>query len=174
MNPFLDEKAEYVWSPRDRKGRRIIQGIASTSTLNSHKYSLRAEGCDIRLPIPVLWRHDSKVQVGEVTCVAKSVHGIGVVCEIFHTPEANIVWNEIVSGRARCFSGAADQKNFSHPVKFPDGKSIYCRWQLAEVSVCPQGANPDCTFSILRNADKEPREPVKLITLPKGCVRIAR
>ena len=62
----------------DRKpGKRMVHGIASTPTVNSHKYFLRSSGCEMIFPIPLLVSHEGTQHIGrmkgfgEVTIVRK-------------------------------------------------------------------------------------------------------
>jgi hypothetical protein len=140
-----------IKTARDMLGDRIIEGIASTSTFNSHGYALKAAGCFIRLPVPVLWRHQANFHIGEVTAAWKSDRGIEVRCEIFRTRAANEAWHEIKSGNALCFSGAASDLHRSSAMRMQSEKSLFLEWRLKEVSVCFQGANPDCRFWVVRD-----------------------
>lgn len=139
---------------------RIIAGIASTPTVNSHGCSLSSRGCMVRLPTPLLFSHGfvgdtrnkasanvSDLQIGEIFYVRKSPESVFVKAHVWNTDAGNFAWQLIQSGEARCFSGAADQKSLRLR-GVVDGHEFYDEWTLSEVSVCRKGANPDCTFEI--------------------------
>jgi hypothetical protein len=140
---------------------RIIEGIASTPTVNMHGYSLSSKGCMVRLPCPVLFGHGhvgktrekasgdtAAMKIGEVFYVRKSAESILVRAQIDSSEAGNYAWQLIQSGEARCFSGAADNKTLRIR-GVVDGHTFYDAWELLEVSVCRKGANPDCTFQVI-------------------------
>lgn len=132
----------------------MIQGIASTPTINSHKYSLSSGGCRARFPIPVLSGHAKGPPIGEVVLVRIAERSVFVEAIIFEgNPAADHAWKLIESGETRCFSGAADQSSWRLAGEV-DGVKFYDSWWLKEVSVCRTGANPDCHFATLLRAPR--------------------
>ena len=140
-------------------GRRMIHGVASTPTINSHKYSLASAGCQAKLPVPLKSEHAAG-QIGEVVLLRKSAREIYVRAVLFDTPAADYAWSLIKAGETRCFSGASkggvvsDGKLSYLPAlvgdAVVDGVTFYKSWWLDEVSVCRIGANPDCHFDIFK------------------------
>jgi len=140
--------------------RRIIEGIASTPTPNSHGHSLSSKGCLIRLPVPLLAGHGfmrdtrklagpiHKCRIGWVTWLRKSREQILVrACVDEGYEAADDAWKLIEAGALRAFSGAA-VCNDLHLRGVVDGVRYFDQWTLEEVSVCRTGANPDCLFWI--------------------------
>jgi hypothetical protein len=141
---------------------RRIEGFASTSTVNSHGYSLNPRGCHISLPVPLWFSHaraangqtrrvssarGESVAIGTVYYARTSTEGIWVKAIVDDSIAGDHAWRLIESGEVRCFSGAAAPSSLR--VKgIVDGVTYYDAWTLSEVSVCPKGANPDCWFYV--------------------------
>jgi hypothetical protein len=130
-----------------RKGARMIHGIASSSTINSHGYALIAHGMDAALPVPILSEHKGRVPLGEVFYIRRTHKRIYVRAQLFDNEAADHAWHLILHGEVRCFSGAAKQRTWKLQ-GIVDGKSFYDRWELDEVTICRSGANPDSVFEI--------------------------
>lgn len=160
---------ETIWF--EKRGRRMIHGIASTPTVNSHGDSWASSGCEARFPIPLLFGHGliedkrgeggkrveaspdlEQLKIGEIVLVRKSEQGIYVIAVIDEgTHAGDDAWKLIESGKALCFSVGGESRSFRLR-GVVDGHRYYDRWRLKEVSVCRKGANPDCTFSIYHGA----------------------
>lgn len=150
---------EKLWI--DKTGKRMIEGIASTGAMSSHKHSLNPRGCIARLPIPLLFGHGFKkdtrqyafktlesARIGEVVALQKSKEAVTVRAILDDSLAADAAWGLIESGKARCFSVAVLEG--SDKMKgVVDGNLYFDQWELREVSVCFKGANPDCYFSIV-------------------------
>ena len=141
---------ETIWIKGKKSGHpRMIHGVASTPTVNTHNYSLSPAGCEIRFPIPILSKHDNFGSIGEITLVRKCAQQIFVRGIIHNTPAGDHAWRLIESGELRCFSGAAVDASLV-PDGSVEGVRYFKRWRLREITVCKVGANPDCTFEIFR------------------------
>lgn len=132
---------------------RLIHGLASSSAINSHNYSLVARGMTAILPVPILSKHTGDhTPLGEVFFVRRSDNKIYIRGQIFHNDAADYLWALIQTGDLRCFSGAAAPDGLKLQ-GIADGKTFYGEWRLREVSVCRKGANPDARFTIWDGAD---------------------
>lgn len=152
------ERAKPTWTRRQdgtdemsipaRPGARMIHGLASSSSINTHGYSLIANGMDCELPVPLLSSHKGyEAPIGEVFYVRRSHDRIYVRAQINDNESGDFAWEMIQSRELRCFSGAA--KNSTLRIQgIVEGKTFYGAWNLLEVSVCPIGANPDSVFDI--------------------------
>ena len=127
---------------------RMIYGIASTPTINSHGYSLLTKGCVVRLPTPLLSAHAKfGGPIGAVFHVEKSDSRLYVRARLFAGPAADYAWKLITSGETLSFSGAALPGSTTAEAEV-DGVKFYSNWTLGEVSICRKGANPDCWAQI--------------------------
>lgn len=160
VNLWRHKDVETLWI--DRTGSRMIEGIASTPRISSHKHSLSSDGCMIRFPIPLLSHHGfvgdtrhapykpDQIKIGEVVWIQKSPQAIRVRAIVDRNEAADYAWSLIEKGETLCFSVAA-KKGTARVQALVDGAHFYDRWELEEVSVCRRGANPDCKFRIVRN-----------------------
>jgi hypothetical protein len=136
-----------IWSTR-HKTKRMVHGLASTSTINSHKYSLDASRCRIDFPIPLLVSHEKFGSVGEIVLARRSPREVYVVAALHDdNPAADYTWELIQQGELKAFSGAAEAGSLVAVGSVLDVK-FYGEWRLSEVSLCKQGANPDCLVEI--------------------------
>ena len=152
-----------VYELTDAPTTHLIEGIASTPTVNSHGYSLASKGCEFTLPVPVLSQHGhidekrtkaskrlSEMAIGHVFRVVKSDQSIVVRAHIDTTHEAGRhAWSLIEAGETLAFSGAGRDLHLRGVV---DRKKFFDRWTFYETSVCRRGANPDCHFRIFADA----------------------
>jgi hypothetical protein len=136
-----------IWRT-DHKTRRMVHGLASTSTINSHKYSLDASGCRIDFPIPLLVSHEKFGSVGEIVLARRSPREVYIVAGLHDgNPAADYTWDLIQQCELKAFSGAAEPGSLTAVGSVLDVK-FYGEWTLSEVSLCKQGANPDCLVEI--------------------------
>jgi hypothetical protein len=152
---YVDDHGDQVLelfgiTPQDRE--RMIEGVISTGKMSHAKTgtgSLDPRGCDIRLPIPLRFGHES-TKIGCVLAIRKSKHGIiSALASINSSPAGLYAWKLIQRGEARDFSvGASHSKRDAQKI---DGKTLVQRWYISELSVCRAGANEDARqFAITR------------------------
>lgn len=143
---------------------RIIHGLASSSTINSHDYAVVARGMGAVLPVPLLSGHKGHdTPIGEVFYCRKTEKKIYVRAALYHNEAADYAWGLILKGELRAFSGApqADGLKLQGIV---EGKKFYSVWRLGEVSIAKRGANPDSIFEVWNGIDSG----VKFLTLDSG------
>jgi HK97 family phage prohead protease len=66
----------------DPNGDRIFEGIATTPETDRMGDIVVPEGAKFKLPIPLLWQHDSCQPIGWVTDATVTAKGIAVTCKI--------------------------------------------------------------------------------------------
>jgi hypothetical protein len=151
LHPYIVERTHGMdlITKRDWTGARVIHGTASTSTINSHGYSLNSSGCSVKLPIPIYSQHACAGEsIGEIVHLRKSALGIFVIGTIKENNlAADHAWALIEDGTLRAFSGAAAPGS-THLQGIVEGVKYFDRWRLSEVSIVKNGANPDCRFEI--------------------------
>ncbi|MBZ9760320.1 hypothetical protein LB553_05450 [Mesorhizobium sp. CA8] len=138
-----------------RPGARMIHGLASSSSINSHGYALIANGMDCELPVPLLSSHKGyDAPIGEVFYVRRSQDRIYIRAQINDNEAGDFAWELIRSGELRCLSGAA--RNSSLRMQgIVEGKTFYGSWELLEVSICQTGANPDSVLEVYQLGSNE-------------------
>jgi hypothetical protein len=132
----------------NRAGHRIIEGIASSkkADVDGHFFDpLRAR---FELPLPLLWAHDWEQPVGRVIGVKATPDYLFFKARVIDggLPWAQEIWSDLVSGRVQAVS-VLGQGNFH-------------RWNLLEISLCEQGADPDAFVDVVKSL------------LPPGVVRL--
>ena len=151
----LYEKAgdvETFWL--EATAERMIHGVVSTGTVNTHSYSLDSAGCEFELPVPLLFRHAFKAgsrtcvtknhdeaKIGSIVLIRRSKRQIYIQATIDESLAGDAVWRLVVSGEARSMSGSAVSMRLRGVV---DGVKYYDKWSLDEGSITRNGANPDC------------------------------
>jgi hypothetical protein len=132
----------------DHRTRRMVHGIASTPTITSNGHSRSSAGCKIDFPIPLLVSHEAYGSVGEVVMLRRSTREIYIIAALHDDNlAADYAWSLVEQGELTAFSVAST--NGSSTVDGSVlGTKFYGSWQLAEVSLCRQGANPDCRAEI--------------------------
>jgi hypothetical protein len=63
---------ERVWIAGYSKSKFMIHGIASTPTINSNNKAMLTRGAEIGVPVPLLFHHEERGQIGEVLFMEKS------------------------------------------------------------------------------------------------------
>jgi hypothetical protein len=149
-----------------RVGARMIYGCASTPTVDTNELSISSAGCDFQFPIPLLAEHgmicgddDKRVRasshaedlkIGDVVWLAKCESGIFIRAVLDDSRAADAAWELIERGEYKSLSRGGLAR-YAHNKKggVVDGITYWDRWKLGEVSVCQEGANPDCKFAVL-------------------------
>src|SRR5687768_1594271 len=90
---------------------RIIEGIASTSAVDSYGTVLEPRGAKYTLPMPLLWQHDQSSPVGEVLAITVENDHIRVRARILKIDETGPVrdildraWQNVKHGLVRGLS----------------------------------------------------------------------
>ncbi|MCZ4091684.1 hypothetical protein [Sinorhizobium psoraleae] len=145
-----------IWI-KNATGARMIEGVASTPRPSvsgiGNPLALSSRGAMAQLPIPLMFAHAKGEAIGEVVLLRKSAEHIFVKAVIWQTEACDHAWRLIEAGEARAFSVLSGDQVFGATV---DGYTHVKSWRIREVSVCRQGANPDCTFSIVGSKRIDP------------------
>jgi hypothetical protein len=83
-----------------------IEGIATTPTPDRMGDVVKPEGAEFKLPLPLLWQHDSHQPIGHVTSAKVTKSGIKIVATIARgvSEEIDRAWTLIKSGLVRGLS----------------------------------------------------------------------
>jgi hypothetical protein len=124
----------------------MIEGIATTPTISANNNSLRSIGCELAVPIPLMFSHE--IPVGEVVYMRKSETEVYIRAVILDDIVGYDTWQLIKCGELKGLSCAfyASGGQF-HCVEI-NGIDCITRFKLKEVSLCFEPANPDCYFRI--------------------------
>jgi hypothetical protein len=62
--------------------RRIITGVATTPTPDRTDDIVEPDGAEFKLPLPLVWQHDSRQPIGHVTRAKVTSDGIEIQARI--------------------------------------------------------------------------------------------
>lgn len=141
---------------------RVIEGIATTPTADRYGDIVEPEGAKFKLPIPLLWMHNSSEPVGHVFEAKVTAKGIAIKARFVKVAEPvslkdeldrywSMVKNKLVRGLSIGFS----------PLEWSDIKDTwsvrFTSWEWLELSCCTIAANADASITSIKSADQAAR-----------------
>lgn len=158
---------------------RVIEGIASTISVDRMDDIVEPRGAAFKLPLPLLWQHDSDMPVGNVTAAKVSDSDIRVTCRFEKVSEPpslkedlDRAWAMVKAGLVRGLSIGFD------PIESTDIEGSrfgrrFVKWEMLELSCVTIPANAQANITTIKSFDREQRgasarntAPVRL--LPPG------
>jgi HK97 family phage major capsid protein/HK97 family phage prohead protease len=140
----------------------IIEGIASTPTTDRMGDQVVSTGAKFKLPMPLLWQHDSHKPVGSVTFAAPTAKGIPFkatlpkitepgtlkdrVDEAIHSIKYKLV--AAVSIGFNAIKGGYEYLEGNAGIKFNE-------WEWLELSLVTIPANAEATLKQIKSIDRE-------------------
>ena len=149
-----------IKSTSETDGKRIFTGIASTPTPDRMDDIVEPKGAVFKLPLPLLWQHDSRKPIGWVNEAKVTDEGIEVVCEVANVtdpddPLTKILaeaWsylkNKLVRGLSIGFNGLEHSQI--------DGTWGYrfLKWEWLELSAVTIPANADASITAIKSLSR--------------------
>lgn len=134
---------------------RQITGWATTPTPDRIGDVVEPEGAQFKLPLPLLWQHDSKQPIGHVTSAKVSKAGIEIVAKIAKdvTAEIDRAWSLIKAGLVQGLSIGFQGVETA----FTETGMRFLKWDWLELSVVTIGANQEATIATIKSTDTEQR-----------------
>ena len=132
---------------------RVITGMASTPTPDRLEDVVEPAGAQFKLPIPLLWQHDSHQPIGQVTAAKVTRAGIEIIAKIANgvTDEIDRQWRLIKSGLVPGLSIGFIP--LEHEI-IPKTKGIrFTKWDFLELSCVTVPANQECTIATIKSLD---------------------
>lgn len=141
---------------------RVIEGIATTPTPDRMSDIVEPVGAVFKLPIPLLWMHNSSEPVGHVFEAKVAATGIAIKARFVKVAEPlslkdeldrywSMVKNKLVRGLSIGFS----------PLEWSDIKDTwgvrFTSWEWLELSCCTIPANSDASITAIKSADQAAR-----------------
>lgn len=157
---------------------RAIEGIATTITPDRMGDIVDPKGASFKLPLPLLWQHDSHEPIGWVTSAKTVGGGIQIAGKLATTPTAGIVkdsldkaWEYLKLGLVRGLSIGFRGLDVED---IPNSWSvIFKKWEWLELSAVTIPANAEASITTIRSlagqqaASGQSRSSVQVI-LPPG------
>lgn len=151
--------------------QRIIEGVATTPTPDRVNDVVVSEGVEFKLPLPLLYQHNSSKPIGNVIEARSSKEGIRIKAKLAPTGVAafideawSLIKNGLVRGLSIGFRSLEDEFD-----KQLNGYR-YLRTEWMELSAVTIPANAEASILSVKSADREAlaasgrsrREPVRL------------
>src|SRR6185436_11721232 len=136
---------------------RTITGMASTPSPVRLEDVVEPSGAQFKLPIPLLWQHDSRQPIGHVTHAKVGKSGIEIVAKIAKgvTAEIDRIYALIKAGLVPGLS--IGFKPIEREV-IKETKGIrFTKWDWLELSAVTIPANAECTIATVKSIDTAQR-----------------
>lgn len=138
---------------------RVISGIATTPTADRMGDIVEPKGAVFKLPLPLLWQHDSRQPVGHVIDAKVGEDGITVRAQLVKTDEPGKVkerldeaWQSLKLGLVRGFS-IGFRALESARIK-DTWSEHFLKWDWLELSLVTIPANSEATITAIKSADR--------------------
>jgi HK97 family phage prohead protease len=137
----------------------VIEGIASTPSLDSQGDVMEPGGAQFDIPLPLLWQHNAREPIGQVTSARVTDKGIFVQAKILRIKEAGKLkdrldeaWQSVKHGLVRGLS-IGFRGIEADPIK--GGGRRYMKWRWVELSAVTMAANVEASILAVKAADQE-------------------
>lgn len=137
-------------------GERVIEGVATTPSTDRYEDIVEPDGAQYRLPIPLLWQHDSRSPIGLVETAKVTKNGITIRAKLAAagvSAEIDKAWGLIKSGLVRGLSIGF------RPIETSDIKGTFgirfLQWEWLELSAVTVPANADASITTIKQFDDE-------------------
>ncbi len=159
--------------------QRLIEGMATTPTPDRVGDIVQPMGAKFKLPLPLLWQHNSREPVGWVEFAKATETGIPVRARLAMLEDPGELkdsidkaWQSVKAGLVRGLSIGFNELKYAF---MENGGIEFQEWEWLELSLVTIPANQDATISAIKSLDREimgrPARnglPVRLL-LPPGA-----
>lgn len=135
--------------------QRIIEGIASSPSVDHDGDILEPGGAEFSLPMPLLWQHRQDEPIGHVLSAHVTAKGITIRAQIAKgvSPRIDEVWALIKGGLVRGLSIGSRLVEFSRNPS--TGGLNVKRWKWLETSAVTIPANQQASITLVKSLDRE-------------------
>jgi HK97 family phage prohead protease len=139
---------------------RTIEGIATTPTPDRVGDVVEPEGASYKLPLPLLWQHNSDKPVGFVEEASVTSKGISFKARIVKIAEPGALKDMVDYAwqclKAKLVRGVSIGFNASEVAFLRDTGGIhFLEWEWLELSLVTIPANSEATIARIKSCDKE-------------------
>lgn len=143
----------------DEDGKRRFSGIATTPTTDRMGDIVEPKGAEFKLPIPLLWQHNSREPIGWVTGAKVTDKGIEVECEIASVAESGKLKDRLdeawQSMKAKLVRGLSIGFHALESTRIENTYAYrFVKWSWLELSAVTVPANADCSITAIKSADQ--------------------
>lgn len=139
--------------------KRTFTGIATTPSTDRMGDIVEPKGAVFKLPIPLLWQHDSRQPIGWVTAAKVTDKGIEISGEVADVPEEGELKTRLATAwqsiKAKLVRGLSIGFNAIEHTQI-DGtwSQRFTKWEWLELSAVTIPANGDCSINAIKSADQ--------------------
>lgn len=146
------------WKTVD-EDKRIIEGLATTPSVDRMGDIVEPSGAEFKLPLPFLWQHDSSQPIGHVTAAKVTSKGITITAQLAKVTEPGVLkdrideaWQTIKAGLVRGLSIGFSSIESARI----DGTygMRFLKWMWLELSAVTIPANADASIQTLKSIDR--------------------
>lgn len=142
------------------ESERVLEGIASTPTTDRDGDVVEPGGAAFKLPIPLLWMHDSRLPVGEVFAATVTAKGIKIKAKIFKTETPGALKDRLdeafESVRIGLVRGLSiGFKSLERAYLEETGGIHFLKWLWLELSAVTIAANADASITAIKSLDRQ-------------------
>lgn len=139
--------------------KRTFTGIASTPTTDRMGDIVEPKGAQFKLPIPLLWQHDSRQPIGWVTAAKVTDKGIEISGEVADVPEEGELKTRLATAwqsiKAKLVRGLSIGFNSIESARIDGTYGLrFMKWEWLELSAVTIPANSDCSINAIKSADQ--------------------
>ena len=144
--------------------QRVIEGVATTPTVDRVGDIVEPRGAQFKLPLPLLWQHRSSEPIGHVTAANITDSGIAIRAKFAQIAEPGKLkerldeaWQSVKTGLVRGLSiGFIPAKDGSEPIdpKHPWDGLRFTAWEMIELSAVTIPANMEATINTIKSIDQ--------------------
>jgi HK97 family phage major capsid protein/HK97 family phage prohead protease len=153
--------------------KRIITGIATTPTTDRQGDIVESDGAEFKLPIPLLWQHNSEQPIGHVISAKVSPKGITVTAQLAKIDEPGTLkdrldeaWHSMKSGLVRGLSIGFKPLE-SARIEETYGQR-FIKWLWLELSAVTIAANGECSITQIKKIDTAQRAATGQFSVSSG------
>lgn len=147
----------------EQGGKRLFSGVATTPTPDRVGDVVEPKGAQFKLPVPLLWQHNSREPIGWVRAAKITDAGIDVECEVHNetTPgklkeRLDQAWQEM---RAKLVQGLSIGFKPLESARINDTYSYrFMKWMWLELSAVTVPANSEAFVTAMKGLDPSSEE----------------
>lgn len=144
---------------KETDDQRIIEGVATTPSVDRMGDIVDPLGAEFKLPLPLLWQHNHDEPIGHVEYAKATKTGIPFRAKIAKVSEPGRLkdrldeaWQSIKVGLVRAVS--IGFRNIEHSV-MENGGWKFIRWEMLELSAVTIPANAEATINTIKSFDRQ-------------------
>jgi HK97 family phage major capsid protein/HK97 family phage prohead protease len=155
---------------------RVITGVASTPEPDRYGDVVESKGAQFTLPLPLLYQHNSRQPIGQVTAAKVTDAGIEITARIAKGVPVEFIdeaWELIKAGLVAGLSIGFSPIEYSF---MKEGGIHFVKWDWYELSCVTIPANASSTIQTIKSADQQARavsgrqrSPVVHLSPPPGA-----